>query len=167
MEDLNRLNPDTKSLGFLDEIFSIPFSYISKIESSKNSNKIVIHYGKKSDDYILTENENYQNEIFNSLRNILSRLSYVKRIPTIWEAAKPSIFATLIVLALFIYTFIIASEIDNGVEFIPTGGLGGIVLIIAQLGRLNTILIFLPLLIIAVFTLINKIKSRKETEYLL
>jgi hypothetical protein len=166
INDLNRLNSETKDLLFLDNLFSIPYSYIKKIENSQTLNKIQIYYGKDSEEELIIDNQNTKNEIFNFLKNENPNLIYTKKLPSFITYFKPQLFAILFILGFFAYTYLISTEIEKGVIYETSGGLGGIVLILANLGKTKVILIYIALLLIALFSIFRKSKTRSTTETL-
>ena len=57
-EELNRLNSESTNLAFLESIFSIPYSYIKKIENQRGKNEIKIFYGKDSEEELIIKDKN-------------------------------------------------------------------------------------------------------------
>ena len=56
--DLNRLNSETTELTFLKDLFSIPYSYIKKIENQKGKTYIKIFFGNNSEEELNIESDN-------------------------------------------------------------------------------------------------------------
>lgn len=154
------------------EIFSIPFSYIKSIENPEGKKKIEIHYGDNSNEEIKIEDLYSKNEIFNSLKNELSKFQYTKNTPSIFKHTKAQIFAILIATGLFIWVFYLANQIAQGYEYEVVGsgkgkGLGGIILGLAQFGTTKVIIGYLLILSIAIAALVRRLKTRVPVEYLI
>ncbi len=151
-------------------LFSIPYSYIRSIENQEGNNTIKINFGKDSEEELKIRDRKIKNEIFELLKNDLSKFEYSQKIPSIIKQAKPQIFAILFTTGLFLWTFYIANQIENGYEYEVIGGrpgIGGIILILAQFGTLKVILGYIVILSIAIYSFIRKIKNRSLTEYLI
>jgi len=167
--DFNRMNLETSNLSFLNELFSIPYSYIHKIENQKAKKYIKVFYGKDSEDELIFEKEEMKNEVFKFIKSDVSGFSYSSKVPSILKYAKAHFFALFIVTGIFVWSLYIAVQIENGIEYELVGGrpgLAGIVLVIANLGVLKVIIGYVLLLLIIVFTLIKKLKSRTNIETL-
>lgn len=169
--DLNRVNSETNDLTFLKDLFSLPYSYIKRVENQSGKNYIKIFFGKDSEEILYIDNENIKNEIFYFIKTENQNLKYTKEIPSLINYAKPQFFALLILTGIFIWSLYLAFEIENGTEYELVGhgnpGIAGIVLIIANLGHIKIIVGYLVILFIIIFALKNKLNSRSETEFLI
>ena len=168
--DLNRLNSETTELTFLKDLFSIPYSYIKKIENQKGKTYIKIFFGNNSEEELNIENENVKNEIFEFLKSENPKLKYTAEIPSVISYAKAQLFALLSLTIIFIWSLYLAFQIESGVEYEIVGGgnpgITGIVLVIANLGSLKIIIGYTILLGLTIFALSKRLKSRSETEIL-
>jgi len=168
--DLNRVNSETNDLTFLKELFSIPYSYIKRVENQSGKNYIKIFIGNDSQEELYIDDENIKNEVFDFIKIENQNLKYSKEIPSFKSYAKPQFFALLILTGIFIWSLYLALEIENGTEYELVGhgnpGLAGIVLIIANLGHNKIVIGYLVILCIIIYALKNKFNSRSETEFL-
>lgn len=168
--DLNRLNSETTELTFLKDLFSIPYSYIKKIENQKGKTYIKIFFGNNSKEELNIENENVKNEIFEFLKSENPKLKYTAEIPSVTSYAKAQLFALLSLTIIFIWSLYLAFQIESGVEYEIVGGgnpgITGIVLVLANLGSLKIIIGYTILLGLTIFALSKRLKSRSETEIL-
>ncbi|MEG1141447.1 MAG: hypothetical protein RSE41_03185 [Clostridia bacterium] len=71
---INKINLETTDLTFLNKLFSIPYSYIWKIENQEGKNYIKIFFGNDSEEELIIENEDIKKEIFEFLKNDLNKL---------------------------------------------------------------------------------------------
>jgi len=152
-----------------EDIFRIPFSYIKSVENSNVNRMIKINYGKKSTESIETHDEKLNKEIFDLLRNTLTKFNYSIKKPSIYKHTKAQIFSILIVSGLFLWSFYYANEMSKGYEYTIKGtgvGISGIALAIAQFGKTNVIIGYLCLVSIAIFSFFKKLSNRNLIEYL-
>jgi hypothetical protein len=170
IDDLNRVNSETTDFSFLKDLFSIPYSYIKQIENQKSKNYIKIFFGKDSEEELYIDNENIKNEVFEFIKSENLNLKYSAEIPSIVNYVKAQLLALLILTGIFIWSLYLAIQIESGVEYELVGhgnpGITGVVLLIANLGSLKIIIGYIFLLVLTIFTLKNKLKSRSETEFL-
>ena len=169
-EELNRLNSESTNLTFLENIFSIPYSYIKEIENQSGKSEIKIFYGKDSEEELIIKDKNTKNEIFDFIKQDNSNFKYSSELPSFVKYAKAQLFALLFTTGIFIWSMYLAIQIESGVEYELVGGgspgITGIVLIIANLGVLKLVIGYIILLAIIIFALTKKMKSRSETEFL-
>jgi hypothetical protein len=170
-EELNRLNSETTNFAFLENIFSIPYSYIKKIENQKGKNEIKIFFGNDSEEELIIKDKNTKAEIFEFLKEDNLNLIYTSELPSIFKYAKTQFFALLITTGIFLWSLYLAIQIESGIEYEFAGkgripGISGMVLALANFGVLKIILGFIILLVIIIFALTNRLKSRSETEFL-
>ncbi|CAL2106755.1 conserved hypothetical protein [Tenacibaculum sp. 190524A02b] len=168
-EELNRLNTESINLTFLDNLFSIPYSYIRKIENQKGKNEIKIFYGKDSEDELIIENENIKKEIFDFIKEDNSNFNYSSELPSVLKYGKAQFFALLFTTGIYLWVMNYAIELESGTQYELRGGrpgLGAIVFAVANLGTLKVTIGFVILLGVIIFTLTKKLKSRSEIETL-
>lgn len=167
-EELNHFSKLIENQNIPKNLFEIPFTYIKSIQNQENKKEIKIYFGKDSEEEIVCENSNFKKEIFDYLKEKISTLSYCKETPTLFKYAKPQLFAILFTLGLFLWSLYYAIQIENGVEYILEGraGIGAIIYSIGLLGVIKVVLLFTVLIVITIFSLIRKIKSRSEIEQL-
>jgi hypothetical protein len=169
-EELNRLNSESTNLAFLENLFSIPYSYIKVIENQSGKNEIKIFFGKDSEEELIIKDKNTQNEIFEFIKQDNPNFKYSSELPNVLKYAKAQLFALLFTTGIFSWSLYLAIQIESGIEYELVGGgspgITGIVLLIANLGVLKNILGFIILLAIIIFALTNRLKSRSETEFL-
>lgn len=167
--DKNQLLSNLDKGIFPDDIFSIPFSYISSVEHPNGKESIKVNYGNDSTEDIEIGDEKISEEIFNVIRNTLIKFNYSEKKPSIYKHAKPQIFAILIVTGLFFWSFYYANEMSKGYAYSikETGvGISGIALGIAQFGKTNVIIGYLCLISIAIFSLFKKLNNRTLIKFL-
>ncbi len=168
-EDLNKLNSESTNLTFLENLFSIPYSYIKRIENQKGNNEIKIFYGSDSEDELILNDVRVKSEIFEFLKQDIPSFKYTSELPSIFRYAKAQFFALLFTTGIFIWSIYYAIQLENGVQYELSGGRPGIdaiVFAIANLGVLKVTFGYIILLGIIIFTLIRKIKSRNQIEML-
>lgn len=168
-EELNRLNLGTTNLDFLENLFSIPYSYIKRIENQKGGNGIKVFYGSDSEDELKINDNKIKNEIFEFLKQDITSFKYSSELPSIFKYAKAQFFALLFTTGIYLWSMSYAIELEKGTEYELTGGrpgLGYIVFAIANLGTLKVTIGYVVLLAIILFTLIKKNKTRSEIEIL-
>tara|TARA_B110000238_G_scaffold197625_1_gene240561 strand:+ start:738 stop:1343 length:606 start_codon:yes stop_codon:yes gene_type:complete len=169
-EELNRLNSESTNLAFLENLFSIPYSYIKVIENESGKNEIKIFFGKDSEEELIIKDKNTQNEIFEFIKQDNPNFKYSSELPSVLKYAKAQLFALLFTTGIFLWSLYLAIQIESGIEYELVGGgnpgITGIVLLIANLGVLKNIVGFIILLAIIIFALTKRLKSRSETEFL-
>jgi hypothetical protein len=169
-EELNKLNSESTNLSFLENIFSIPYSYIKVIENQSGKNEIKIFFGKDSEEELIIKDKNTQNEIFEFIKQDNPNFKYSSELPSVLKYAKAQLFALLFTTGIFSWSLYLAIQIESGIEYELVGGgnpgITGIVLLIANLGVLKNIVGFIILLAIIIFALTKRLKSRSETEFL-
>ncbi|WP_405246673.1 hypothetical protein [Cellulophaga sp. Asnod2-G02] len=169
-EELNRLNSETTNLAFLENLFSIPYSYIKEIENQSKKNEIKIFFGNDSEEELSIKDNNTKTEIFEFIKQENPNFKYSSELPSVLKYAKTQFFALLFTTGIFLWSLYLAIQIESGVEYELVGGgrpgITGIVLVIANLGVLKIVIGYIVLLAIILFALTKKIKSRSETEFL-
>ncbi|MBU2928894.1 hypothetical protein [Winogradskyella psychrotolerans] len=169
-DELNKLNSNSSDLAFLNQLFSIPYSYITSIQNQDGKNEIKIYFGNGSEDELIIKDRSTKKEVFDFLKQDIPHFKYSSELPSVLKYAKPQFFALLFMTALFIWSLYLAIQIENGVEYEIIGGgrsITSIVLAIANLGVLKNIIGYIILLGIISISLFGKLKSRSETEFLI
>lgn len=166
----DRYNSNKIELKDLKNIFSIPFSYIRKVENQENNNTLHIYFGSDSVEEFTFENEDVKNMFFESLKKEATKLVYDSKIPSKFNYAKSQFFALGITSILYLWSLYLAIQIENGVEYKIIGGgnpgISGIVLGIAQFGSIKISIAFICILVLIIYSLQKRLKTRSETEYL-
>jgi hypothetical protein len=169
-EELNNLNSESTNLAFLENLFSIPYSYIKKIENQSSKNKIKIFYGQDSDEELIINDKNIKREVFEFLKQDIPEFKYSSELPSKIKYAKAQLLALLTITGIFIWSLYYAIQIESGVEYELVGGgspgITGIVLVIANLGIIKITIGYIVLLGMTIFALMKRLKSRSETEFL-
>ncbi|MBU3012315.1 hypothetical protein KO506_12940 [Polaribacter vadi] len=170
-EELNKLNSESTNLTFLENIFSIPYSYIKKIENQKGKNEIKIFFGNDSEEELIVKEEKIKTEIFEFLKQDIPNLKYSSELPSVFKYAKAQFFALLFITGIFLWSLYLALQIENGIEYelIENGrgpGISGLILGIANFGVLKNVIGYIILLAIILFSLSKRLKTRSETESL-
>jgi len=169
-EDLDKLNYESTDLTFLENLFSIPYSYIKRIENQVDKNQIKIFFGKNSEEQLIIKDQNVKNEVFDFIKQDNPSFEYISELPSVFFYAKPQFFALLFTIIIFLWSLYLAIQIEKGVEYEIVGmgrpGITEMVLVIANLGVLQLIVGFIILLAIILFTLKKRLKSRSEMEIL-
>lgn len=154
---------------FPKDIFSVPFSYIKTIENHVNSKRIVINYSKDSSHIIEINDSNVKSDVFNLLREKLTKFSYSENTPSIFKHVKAQIFALIILTCIFIGVYKLAHDISNGTHYQAHGGSKGysdIFLGLAQFGTFKVIAVYSILITITFLALFRKLKNRSLIKYL-
>lgn len=169
-DELNKLNTESTNLDFLGNLFSIPYSYITRIENQSGKNEIKIFFGKDSEEELEIKDTRTKGEIFEFLKKENPNFKYSSELPSVFKYAKAQLFALLFTTGIFVWSFYLAIQIEHGIEYEivggGSGGITGIVLIIAHLGVIENIIGFLILLAVILFALSKRLKTRSEIEYL-
>ncbi len=150
-------------------LFGIPYSYIKKIINQQGLPYIKIHFGRGSEEELNISNEHLKNEIFNCLKQDLSKLKFRSEVPSIFKYAKAQIFGILISSGIFAWAMYLAIQMANGTTFELVGGrpgLTGIVLALANFGIPVLLIGYSLILGIALLSLLRKLKTRSETQIL-
>ncbi|WP_298882362.1 hypothetical protein [uncultured Polaribacter sp.] len=168
-EALNHFTKQIENNKIPEGLFSIPFSYISRIENQKNKEEIKIYFNKDSEEELISKNETVKNEMFCYLKDVLPKLVYSKKTPSFFKYLKPQLFAIFFTIVIFLWSLYYAIQIENGVEYVLKGraGLRTLIYSIGLLGVTKVILLFTILIGIGLFSLIRKNKTRSEIEQLI
>ena len=168
-EDLNSINEKTFNIDQVNNLFSIPYSYIKRIENQEGKGFIHIYLGKETEEQLKISNENLKNEVFDFLRKELPNLKYSSKTPSVFSYAKAQIFGILISTVIFIWSMYFAFQISNGTEYVMRGsgiGLVGLVLLLAKFGMTKLIMGYSIIIGLGVFSFLKKLKSRTEIQVL-
>ncbi len=168
-EDLNKLSSTSTDFEFVNQLFSIPYSYIKSVENQVGNRELNIFYGRNSEEKIIAEREEIKNEIFDYLRLDLKNFNYSSQLPTVLNYAKAQFFAFFIVTAIFIWSLYLAVQIESETDFKNESlrtGIYGLVFIIANVGVTKIILGYTVLLAITLIALARRIKSRTVIQFL-
>jgi len=159
---------EIKKHNIPDNLIGTPYSYIKKIESQINHNKILIHYGSDSTEFLNVDNKSIKKEIFNFLKLNIPNTKHTTEYPSLYKYAKAEIFIILLISGMFLWSLYLSIEIENGSEYELVGrpGLGAIALMIASLGTIKVLLSYISLLCLAIYSLLRKSKKRSEIETL-
>jgi len=147
--------PAKKTLG-------IPFPYLKEIRYQEGKSYIQVLFGKDSEEHLRITDEGRLREIFEFLSGIIPRSTVCTEKLKPLHAAKKPLIALLVVSALFLYTLFIANELGHGEVYDVHGehyfSLAGVVLLLATLGVKNVLLIYIPLITIAILAFIGKFR---------
>lgn len=166
---LNKLNSESSNLSFLENLFSIPYSYIKRIENQSGKNEIKIFYGNDSEDELIVKDDKLKQEIFDFIKVDLPNFNYTSKLPSIFNYGKTQFFALLFMSGIFLWSLYLAIKIENGAEYEIIGSgrsITGIVLFLANLGVTKNIIGYVIILSIIIISLVKKLKSRSEMEIL-
>ncbi|MDO6492123.1 MAG: hypothetical protein ACSHW4_13905 [Cellulophaga sp.] len=162
-KDISKLNSETTDFSFLKAIFSIPYSYIKKIETQEGKNKISIYYGKESEEEIVIKDEKIKKEVFSYLKSDIHNAEYKSKKPNVFIYAKSQMFAVLIVSLIFGYSFYSAHIIENQLsDYIYVPNI--ILLPIIDMGTTKIAIVFAALITVCLFALVHKLKSISKIE---
>lgn len=172
--ELNKVNAESAEFPFSSNLFSIPFSYIKRIENQKGKNQINFFLREKTTEEIHVEQEHIKNEIFQFLKTEIPKLKYSSKKPSLLKYTKDPLFAFIVLSGLFSWTFYLATQMENGYDYELVNGLRmnssaltGLILGIANFGTSKIILGYLALLSINILAFVSKLKSRTEIEFLI
>ncbi|NMH88696.1 hypothetical protein [Flavivirga algicola] len=164
-DELNKLNSESSNLSFLENLFSIPYSYIKRIENQNGKNEIKIFYGNDSEDELIVKDKNVKQEIFDFLKADLPNFNYSSKLPSILNYGKTQFFALLFMTGIFLWSLYLAIQIENGAEYEIIGSgrsITGIVLFIANFGVIKNVIGYIMILSIIIISVTKKLKSRSE-----
>ncbi len=167
--DLDKLNLESSNLSFLENLFSIPYSYIKRIENQSEKNEIKLFYGNNSEDELIINDKNIKQEIFDFLKNDLSNFNYSSKLPSVLNYGKAQFFALLFMTGIFLWSLYLAIQIENGAEYEIIGSgrsITGIILFLANLGVIKNIIGYIIILLIIIISLTKRLKSRSKIEIL-
>ncbi|GGB24629.1 hypothetical protein [Puia dinghuensis] len=143
--------------------FGLPFSYIKEVRHQAGKKYIQLFFRGDSEEHLRIDNEEKLNEIFDCIKDALPYSAYKIDKYSPLRAGKKPLIALLVVIALFIWTLFIAADMESGIEYDVHGGhynsFAGLVLMFAALGIKKVVLIYTPLLAIAILAFI--LKARK------
>jgi hypothetical protein len=167
---LQKFNSESSNFDYLTNLFSIPYSYIKRIENQTGKDDIKIYFGNDSEEELNIKHPAIKQEVFDFLKQELSNFKYSSKMPSVLKYAKAQFFALLFTTSLFVWSLYLAIQIENGTEYEIVGGgrgIGSIVLGIANFGVFKIVGGFIILLGIIGLALANRLKSRSETEFLI
>jgi hypothetical protein len=142
----------------------IPLSYIKQIDMEEGKSYIDVLFGKDSSEHLRIGDNSKRNEVFDYLKTTIEGSSYKLDKYSKLRAGKKPLIAMCIVLGIFLWTYDIALGIEQGLDYRLVGSarsLAIIVLFIASLGTLKVVIIFSTLFILALISLIFKIRNPK------
>ncbi len=153
-----------------ENLFSIPYAYITKIENQEGKNYVKIYFGDNSEEELIVDNDAVKNEIFDCLKSEITALRYTSELPSKFSYAKAPFFALFFITAIFIWTAYLAIQIESGVEYEVVGarkeGLVAFILGLANFGLLKIIGGYLLLLFFILIGLTRKLKTRSTIQTL-
>lgn len=172
-EDFIKLTSESKELHFLPKLFSIPFSYISKIENQEGNKFLCLHLGSESQEEIYFIEDSLKKEVFQYLRRELHKFDYIKEKTSVLKYAKAPLMAILITSVLFAWVLYLGLQIEQGFDYQldsvrnRNSTIMGIILGLANLGSKKIAIAFLSILAICLLALKKKLNSRSESEILI
>ena len=170
-DELSKLNSESTNLTFLENLFSIPYSYIKRIENQNGKKEIKIFYGNNSEDELIIHDKNTKKEVWDFLRQDNPDFKYSSELPSVMKYAKAQLFALVFTTVIFVWALYLTIQIESGVEYEIIGsgrpGITDLVFALANFGVIKVVSGFLVLLTIIFFSLKRRLKSRSETEFLI
>ena len=152
-------------------LFSIPFSYLAKIESPEQKKYIQVFYNGDAKHQLNIENQHTKKEVFDLLKIKLPNFNYHKEKPPFLKHSKPPLLAMLIMTLLYSYLLYLSLELDQGTEFEFRGGrgsgLGAMFVGLASLGVFKITVGYFSVMAIAIYSFYRKAVGRTLTEYLI
>ncbi|HTI92186.1 MAG TPA: hypothetical protein VL727_16445 [Puia sp.] len=144
-------------------VFGIPFSYIKELRHQKGKDYIQIFFRGNSEEHLRIADPARLQEVFEYLKETLPNSKYFIDEYKPLRAGKKPLIALLVVSILFIWTLYIAIGLQSGEEYDVAGhhynSFAGIVLMFASLGVKNVILIYTPLMAIAILSFTLKARN--------
>ncbi|MEM9919377.1 MAG: hypothetical protein AAF990_14840 [Bacteroidota bacterium] len=150
-----------------DQFIGLPISYLYSVEYREDDPNLRFTYNKDSTDEILISDAVIRKEIYDYLQEHTDTLkSEVKR-PSVLRRIKKPLIALFVVMGIFAYVYSIIDGMSQGYEYEVRGrrggaGLGGIILVLAELGLTTNLLIFTPLMFAALFGIQRNYKNDSE-----
>ena len=161
--EMQQLRGELKEGIIDDRLIGIPLSYMKAISIQEGKPSIMIEYGKESEDEIIVSDETLKKEIFDYIKSLDYFKKYTHKKPSILKRIKKPLVALMVVIGIFAYVYSIIIGLEYGYEYELRGGrrpgIGGVVLILAQLGLVYNILIFAPLAGIALYKMYTNFKK--------
>lgn len=152
----NNIIPSAKAM-------EIPLHYLKEISMEEGANCLDVKFGNNSNEEFVVGDVGMKEEIFNYLKaNLPVEVSTEKHSKL--RAGKKPLIAMVVVAIIFLWILYLAIEIENGTEYELVGSgasVTGIALSIAYLGVTKVILIFAPLMAIALAAFIKKARNPK------
>ncbi|MFT3703140.1 MAG: hypothetical protein QM802_12255 [Agriterribacter sp.] len=143
----------------------IPLRYVKAIHMEQGKSYIEIFFGNDSTEHLRITDPSRKKEIFDFFKTNLPNSKSDTETYSKLKAGKKPLIAMIVIAALFLWTFYIATGIEHDIEYDVSGkqyhSMAGIVLVLASLGTTNVILIFGALFLIALISFIAKIKQPK------
>ncbi|MCB0641998.1 MAG: hypothetical protein KDC44_10180, partial [Phaeodactylibacter sp.] len=137
-------------------LFSIPFSYIRKIEMKDIDNKINIFFGEDAYELLTIKNESRRQEVFEVLKDLSPKLEYSTRKVGRLGAAKKPLIALAVLTPLFGLIYMMAIALENN-EL--SGSQVALLLAVASLGSQNVIKLFIGILVIILIAIIRQMSN--------
>jgi len=139
-----------------EELFSIPISYIKRIEMKDIEQEIKIYFGQESSEIIKIKDANKKQEIFEALKEMSPKFMYESKVVGKFGAAKKPLIALLVLTPIFAISFYMALLLENGELYGPQIAL---LLAIASLGTKNILKVFALILIIISVAIYRKMSK--------
>ncbi|KAA2239967.1 hypothetical protein F0L74_27690 [Chitinophaga agrisoli] len=147
------------------DIFGIPLSYIREFQLQEGKAQLMVILNSGSEEQLTISDTEKREEIFAFFKTLLPGEAIEEKY-SIFRAAKKPLIALGVVIGLFIWSMYIASGIEEGAEYEVVGGgatgyhsAAGIVLMLGILGTKKVLMIFLPLIAIALFAVWRKARK--------
>jgi hypothetical protein len=170
-EELQKVTSADADLPFLKNLFSLPYSYIKRIENQAGKNKIRIFYGNDSEEELVIKNDKVKQEVFDFLRNDMNGFHYDSKTPSIFKYIKAQLFAFFFLTLVCAWSLYYAVELENGVQFEMVEGsrpgIDGLLYGLGTLGSTTVGSIYIAIMVIVILSARKKLQSRSEIEYLI
>lgn len=149
--------------GNTSGFFELPLSYIKNVRLYKNYHNIELNcQGGVEEELIVTDSAKRE-EIFAFLKKEIPDMIYYVDSYSAIRAGKKPLIAAIVVMGLFVWSYLVAAGLEKGdmydVDNERYHSVAGIVLVLANLGTTNLILIFGSLLAIATLAFVRKAKN--------
>ncbi|MEO0683591.1 MAG: hypothetical protein AAFY76_00740 [Cyanobacteria bacterium J06649_11] len=141
--------------GFL---FSVPFTYIRRVDFSDAMKYIEVHLKKDDSVQIRVQDESLRLEVFEYLKELLSDFQYAHKQESLWRKIKGTIIAFVVLNGILLWSYQVAGMIERQ-EYIGTQLV--IVAAVAGLGTRTLILVIVAINILLISNLIMKVRNRR------
>lgn len=140
----------------------IPFHYIHSIRFYEGKNRLELKFREDSTEEIIISDPAKKEEVFAYLKNAIPGLKYYVDSYSRLRAGKKPLIAMVVIAGLFLWSYFLATGVEHEATFDVKGqryhSIAGIVLVLANLGTKNLILLFGALLAIASVAFFRKAK---------
>ncbi|MEO5943581.1 MAG: hypothetical protein ABIP30_07675 [Ferruginibacter sp.] len=151
-------------------LFAIPLRYIAGIKMQESKKYIEVLF-KGDTEHLRINNDRSRKAVFDYFKETIPGATYSLIKYSKLKAGKKPLIAMAVITVIFLYTLYYAIGYDEGNQYDITNGhynsITGIALSIASYGVEKTVIIFVLLLAIAIFSFVRKVSDPPVIEQLI